>query len=115
MLVVRVTENVRAVQSSYYSSCPCPSIRTPKAIDLGVHEVAKKSNVCAPVFCLIGNETADRIDQRPGYPDVIYFFNVTQVLRNLVSGSAISRVPTFSPATQNSTLWFYCFIKCFCR
>jgi hypothetical protein len=23
MLVVRVTENVRAVQSSYYSSCPC--------------------------------------------------------------------------------------------
>jgi hypothetical protein len=25
MLVVRVTENVRAVQSSYYSSCPCPA------------------------------------------------------------------------------------------
>jgi hypothetical protein len=24
MLVFRVTENVRAVQSSYYSSCPCP-------------------------------------------------------------------------------------------
>jgi hypothetical protein len=23
MLVVRATENVRAVQSSYYSSCPC--------------------------------------------------------------------------------------------
>jgi hypothetical protein len=23
MLVVRVTENVLAVQSSYYSSCPC--------------------------------------------------------------------------------------------
>jgi hypothetical protein len=23
MLVVRVTENVRAVQFSYYSSCPC--------------------------------------------------------------------------------------------
>jgi hypothetical protein len=28
MLVVRVTENVRAVQSSYYSSCPWPSKRT---------------------------------------------------------------------------------------
>jgi hypothetical protein len=26
MLVVRVTENVRAVQSSYYSSCPCPTM-----------------------------------------------------------------------------------------
>jgi hypothetical protein len=25
MPVVRVTENVRAVQSSYYSSCPCPT------------------------------------------------------------------------------------------
>jgi hypothetical protein len=25
MLVVRVTENVRAVQSSYYSSCPWPN------------------------------------------------------------------------------------------
>jgi hypothetical protein len=31
MLIVRVTENIRAVQSSYYSSCPCldlPSRRT---------------------------------------------------------------------------------------
>jgi hypothetical protein len=28
MLVVRVSENVRAVQSSYYSSCPCMNIRT---------------------------------------------------------------------------------------
>jgi hypothetical protein len=27
MLVVRVTENVGAVQSSYYSSCPCLNIQ----------------------------------------------------------------------------------------
>jgi hypothetical protein len=27
MLVVRITENVRAVQSSYYSSCPCTDVR----------------------------------------------------------------------------------------
>jgi hypothetical protein len=27
MLVVRVTENLRAVQSSYYSSCPCVQLQ----------------------------------------------------------------------------------------
>jgi hypothetical protein len=30
MLVVRVTENVRAVQSSYYSSCPCTALFIPE-------------------------------------------------------------------------------------
>jgi hypothetical protein len=29
MLVVRVTENVRAFQSSYYSSCPCLELTWP--------------------------------------------------------------------------------------
>jgi hypothetical protein len=32
MLVVRATENDRAVQSSYYSSCPWPIIPSPNLI-----------------------------------------------------------------------------------
>jgi hypothetical protein len=44
MLVVRVTENVRAVQSSYYSSCPCLAQR------LSLSFFPRLSPLCLPAY-----------------------------------------------------------------
>jgi hypothetical protein len=57
MLVVRVTENVRAVQSSYYSSCPCADIRSGHGRHHHVQMATKRDAVSDDGLMFMENQT----------------------------------------------------------
>jgi hypothetical protein len=56
MLVVRVTKNVRAVQSSYYSGCPCVNTSRKNPLEFYPVETSRR---------------ADPTGRPDSYPDIV--------------------------------------------